>query len=142
MRATVIKTLPRWLDEAPVGDIFHVMAGSIRGGAWYEPNCTVCYRIAQASSFTATHARRSRADRINFVEIILAYIARTSKHYGVPSRYISDRVNDFRLQLARDTWAERGWRAGLRAYTTIDAGFLAKGAARRLRRLAGRAGVR
>jgi glycosyltransferase involved in cell wall biosynthesis len=140
MRAHVLKGLPEWLDEAPNGDIFHYLAGASRGGASYLPEYTVCYRIAQPTSFTVVHERRSHAERIAFFEALLHYIDRTCAHYGVPRKIVSNRVNDFRLQIVIHSLADRKYLQAAAHFLRLDGVFVLRGVGRRLGRLLGRSG--
>lgn len=50
-RSAVVKALPRWLIEAPVGDYFLQMLGS-HSGVLYLPGVFSCYRVGAPGSWT------------------------------------------------------------------------------------------
>jgi glycosyltransferase involved in cell wall biosynthesis len=136
MRANIIHELPGWLDEAPVGDVFHYLAGSARGGAWYEPSFTVCYRIGQPTSFTVTHQERSHDERIAFFETSTRFVLRACAHYGVPRAVMADRLNEYRFQIVLHNYAKGNIAEALKNFAKLDMGFVLRGVGRRFAKLA------
>jgi glycosyltransferase involved in cell wall biosynthesis len=137
MRGDLIRTLPEWMDAAGGADLLHYLAGSSRGGAWYEPNFTVCYRIGHPTSFTVMHDRRSHADYVAFFTGLLHYIGKTCDHYGVPRAIVADRINDYRLQIVKHSLSQRKLLSALYHFTKLDPSFVAGGLARRIARIGG-----
>lgn len=135
MRGHILRDLPLWMDQAPVGDIFHMLAGSARGGAYYEPISTICYRMAQPTSFTVTHGQRSGADRIQYYEALIRSIERTCTHYNLSMDVMADRLNDFRLQLLKAYLSERNIPAAIGNFLKLDRTFLISGLKRRISRV-------
>lgn len=133
-RARIARGLPTWLDDAPVGDVFYFLAASARGGAYYEPVSTICYRMAQPTSFTVAHGSRTPAQRLEYFGAMVNLIERACDHYGVPKRYLSARLNDFRFQLVKAHWSEGNRLAALRQVSELNPRFLLAGAMRRLSR--------
>jgi hypothetical protein len=131
MRREILANLPLWVDEAPFGDLFHFLAGSARGGAWYDPTPTICYRVAQPTSFSAAHSDRTPRQRIEYLQKTLFFIDRARRHYRVPRAVLATRINDYRLQLAKDFWTEGQRVQAFRNLARIDFDFLAKGFGRR-----------
>ena len=140
-RAHILRSLPPWFEEAPFGDVIIVMGGSARGGAYYDPAPTICYRIAYAAGFTATLEGADLARRERFLEQAIHFSARACRHYGVPMRAIAHRVDDYRLALAKLRLRDRRPLQALKAVAAVRPAFLLAGAwrsaARRLRRPGG-----
>ncbi|HZG09370.1 MAG TPA: glycosyltransferase [Allosphingosinicella sp.] len=140
MRGELVRSLPDWIDDAPVGDVFHYLAATARGGAWYEPNLTVCYRMAQPTSFSVAHENRTDEELIAFFKSAIDYVERTCRHYRVPRRVMAERLNEYQLQIAWRRFNQRKMLSGLWELARVDADFLARGAGRRLSRLIGLGG--
>jgi glycosyltransferase involved in cell wall biosynthesis len=132
MRANILKELPQWVHEAPTGDSFHYLAGSARGGAWYDPHLTICYRRAHATSFSVAHDKRTDEEMIVFLKSFLDYFSRARRHYRVPRSVVAERLNDYQLQIAKRRIKQGKAGAGLRELARVDASFLLRGAGRRL----------
>ncbi len=137
MRGDLIRALPEWMDVAPGPDLLHYLAGSSRGGAYYEPNFTVCYRMAHSTSFTVRHDSRTSAEYVTYFKALLHYIDKTCALYGVPRAIVADRINDYRLQVAKHSLRQRKPLAALYHLGKLDPTFVGKGIARRIARLSG-----
>jgi hypothetical protein len=138
MRSAVLQGLPEWVDEAPVGDVFHYLAGSARGGAYYDPAYTICYRMAHAASFSVAHEERSDAERIAFFKASIHYMERTCRHYRIPRQVVAERLDEYQLQIAIHSFKLRKPLVALRELTQVGPVFLARGVGRRLVKLLGR----
>lgn len=134
-RASVFAKLPAWIDEMPVFDVFSLLLGSARGGAWYDPAATVCYRVAQPTSFTITLERSGRPGRMAWLRKLIEYYFVACDEFGLPRRIVADRVNYYRLQLGKDEWAEGRRMAAVRSFLKMDPGFVVKAGARRTGRV-------
>ena len=130
-----VSNFPAWYDEATVGDLFLLIAGSVRGGAYYEPRSTVCYRFSHPTSFSVGSRSGGRKGWAEHVKKTIHYIEIACDHYGMPRRYLSNRLNDLRLNLATDQLATGSILSGLKTLAQIDPSFLARGFARRARRI-------
>jgi glycosyltransferase involved in cell wall biosynthesis len=100
-RAEVLRRLPPWFAEAPFGDFTIVLAGSVRGGAYYDPRPTICYRTAHPTSFTVQLDSASRKDRIKFFENGIRVLRLACRYYRFPVRRMRHRIDDYRLSLAK-----------------------------------------
>jgi len=138
-RGEILRNLPSWYGRSSWGDLVLTLAGSVRGGAHYDPHRTICYRTGRPNSFTVREAQRPRAEKIEYLEGAIGHLRRTCDHYGVPRRDLMHRIDDYRLSLAKFQLAEGRWLAAARSFAAISPSFLAKGAARRLRRSVSRA---
>jgi glycosyltransferase involved in cell wall biosynthesis len=138
-RAEILKSLPERHEKEPFGDLILIMAGSRRGGAHYDPRLTVCYRNARENSFTDDLDRASPAERIRFLNQAIDYFHFACEYYRFPVRLVRHRIGDYRLSLVKLHLAEGRWLAAAGSFAAIRPSFLAKGAARRLRRVVSRA---
>jgi glycosyltransferase involved in cell wall biosynthesis len=137
MRGDLIRGLPEWMDKSPGADMLHYMAGSSRGGAWYDPNFTICYRRAHPTSFTVLHDSRSDAEYVAYFKSLLHHIDKTCARYGVPRAILAERINDYRLQIAKHSLRQRKLLTALYHFGKLDPGFVGKGIARRIARISG-----
>jgi glycosyltransferase involved in cell wall biosynthesis len=135
MRGELVRALPEWMDTAPGPDLLHYLAGSSRGGAWYDPNFTVCYRIAHPTSFTVMHDRRSDEEYVVFFKALLHYIDRTCALYGVPRAFVAERINDYRLEIAKHNLSRRKPVAAAYHFARLDPSFVVRGLVRRIARI-------
>ena len=130
-----VSNFPPWYDEAPIGDLFLLIAGSVRGGAYYEPRSTVVYRSAHPTSFTVGSMSDGRRGWIEHVKKTIRYLEIACDHYGMPRSVLANRLNDFRLRLATDQIATGQLFSGLRTLAQINPSFLARGVGRRAARI-------
>lgn len=133
-RADVPRNLPDFFESTAFGDFTIILAGSVRGGAFYDPARAICYRLAHPSSFTLSVDNATRRDRIRFFEGAIRQLRLTCRHYGFPVRFVSHRINDYRLELVRLQLAERRWPQALRSAFGLSPIFLIRGLGRRLMR--------
>lgn len=138
-RGEVLRNLPPWYGRSSWGDLVLTIAGSVRGGAHYDPHRTICYRVGRPNSFTAREAQRPRAEKIDYLKGAIGHLLRTGDHYGVPRQDLMHRIDDYRLSLAKLQLAEGRLLAAAGSFAAIRPSFLAKGVARRLRRAVSRA---
>ncbi len=131
-RAEILLDLPGWFERAPFGDALIVIAGSVRGGAHYDPHPTICYRVAHSASFTVELESAGRRDRIAFLKEAIAYLCLACQVYDFPRRYIDHRLDDYRLSIAGLQFAEGQPFAALLSLAGINPGFLLKGLWRRI----------
>jgi glycosyltransferase involved in cell wall biosynthesis len=137
-RAETLRNLPPTYGDWLWGDPVIILSGALRGGAWYDPTPTICYRIAHPTSFTVQFDSQSRPERIRFLEGAIGYWRLTCDFYGVPVRHVRHRIDDYRLSLAKLSLRERQPLRALKAFAGISPMFLLRGLGRRLAR--GRAG--
>jgi hypothetical protein len=138
MRGELVRGLPEWMDSALGGaDLLHYLAGSSKGGAWYEPNLTVCYRVGHPTSFTVKHDTRSHAEYVTFFKALLHDIDKTCALYGVPRAIVAERINDYRLQIAKHSLRQWQPLTALFHFARLDPSFMAKGVAGRIARIGG-----
>jgi glycosyltransferase involved in cell wall biosynthesis len=133
-RTETLRRLPSWYGDHIFGDPVIILAGSVRGGAYYEPRETICYRIAHATSFTANLEAASREKRIEFLKVAIDVTKLNCAYYDFPLRHVSHRVNDYRLSLGKLLIAEGRRLEGLRTLAAIGPAFLARGLGRRVAR--------
>lgn len=136
-RARAIRSLPPFFESVTFGDIPLIMAGSIRGGAFYDPTPTICYRIAHPASFTIQVETIPRSERIRFLEGAIRHLQLAGDFYGFPMRHLRHRLDDYRLSIAKLCLAERQPLRALKALAAIHPGFFVSGALRRLLRRRG-----
>lgn len=133
-RAEVCHNLPPLYGEVAFGDQVLLIAGSTRGGAHYDPSRTICYRIAQPSSFTVALLQAPLTQQVAQLKAYLKYLPLTCDYYKFPVRHIAHRLDDYRLSLARAQWRLGQRLRSLTTLASISPRFFAEGAYRRLRR--------
>jgi glycosyltransferase involved in cell wall biosynthesis len=131
-RADVLKNTPAWFAEAPFGDVFLMLAGSARGGAYYDPRPTVCYRMAHPTSFTVAHAQSAPEQRADYMRRSIHYLHRACDHYNIPRGVLSDRINDYRIELARSQRAMGNVLAAALALFRLEPRFVLRKLRKRL----------
>jgi glycosyltransferase involved in cell wall biosynthesis len=129
-RAEILRSLPERHERAQFGDPILIMAGSRRGGAYYEPRPTVCYRIAQANSFTEQLERASPSERIRFLDHAIDYLSFACEYYRFPQRHLAHRIDDYRLSLAKLCLRQKQPLKALKALAGISPVFLLRGLGR------------
>ena len=141
LRFSAIRRLPNWFGQTKWGDLVLIIAGSVRGGAHYDPARTICYRVAHPSSFTVQLQQAAAAERIAYFEDAIEKLADTCGFYGLPRRDVLHRINDYRLSLAKLQLAEGMRMRAIRTLASVSPLFVAKGFARRLRKLVTPSGI-
>jgi glycosyltransferase involved in cell wall biosynthesis len=137
-RAETLRNLPPSYGDWLWGDPIIILSGARRGGAYYDPEPTICYRIATPSSFTVMLETASRPSRIAFLEGAVHYWHLSCEFYGFPIRHVRHRIDDYRLAVARMRLQEKQPLGALKAIAGVRPGFLLGGALRRLRKRLGR----
>ena len=137
-RGSVLRALPDWFAVCPFGDLIVILAGSIRGGAHYDPRETICYRIEHPTSFTVQYRDAPAGERIEYFQRSIGFLETACDHYGFPRRHLSHRFNDYRLSRGKLQLREGSWLAGLATFAGISPLFVARGLWRRLKRVVSR----
>jgi hypothetical protein len=132
LRAHVLHGLPPWFPEMPAGDVVLVLAGSSRGGAYYDPAPTICYRVNHAHSFSVELEQSETPERMRFYRRAIELYERACAFYGAPVAHVSHRMNDYRLSLAKLQFRTREPFAAIRTLASIGPAFFAAALLRKL----------
>ncbi|MFL6763747.1 MAG: glycosyltransferase family 2 protein [Sphingomicrobium sp.] len=135
-RTPATRNLPGWFDEAGFGDVFLILAASARGGAVYDPAPTVCYRVAQPTSFTTWFDGVSLERRIDHLNRAVRLLKLACAHYGVDPSVMRDRFHDFYYSIGESEMRRHRPFAALQAFAKMDLGLTIEKAGKRLRRIA------
>jgi hypothetical protein len=123
-RAKVTRDLPVWLHDAPFLDVFLIMAGSARGGAYYDPAPFVAYRIAHPASFTVRMSKLNLRGWIHYTLDSKRLIELACDHYGIDRKVMRDRLQDLLLALGTSQFRVGKPVAGFRTLATMDRKFV------------------
>jgi glycosyltransferase involved in cell wall biosynthesis len=133
-RSEILKSLPPWFETSRCPDFVVILAGSVRGGAYYEPRETICYRIGHESGFTVWFDNAPLEERIAQTRIVIDHYRQACDHYGFPRRHVAHRLDDYKFTLGK-LQLRAGQRAeGLRTLAGLSPLFYIRGAWRRVTR--------
>jgi len=75
MHKNIVLNMPSWFNDAPVGDYYIQIMGSLNEGALYLPCVTAVYRLNSIGSWTASRnkaisAEKILSDRLSFINTL------------------------------------------------------------------------
>jgi glycosyltransferase involved in cell wall biosynthesis len=112
-RTRVIHDCPDWIFEAPVIDLFHLIAGTSPNGAYYLARDTVAYRITSIGSWSARN--RDDYDRVKVEHFtrLLASLEEAERSFGLPKKALALQKGLPHYVLARDALSRRQFGSAL-----------------------------
>lgn len=106
-RAALIRDLPRWFYQAPVADVFLLLAAARDYGVMYLADVTCAYRLFAAGSWSS---------RLNVAQekVYLAHCEAMIRHYHhaltafrLQPRWLGLRLSAYRWVLAKAAWRQQ-----------------------------------
>lgn len=122
-RTRVLHDAPGWIFEAPVIDLFHIMAGAVPLGAWYIAAETAAYRAMAPGSWSAAHADRYHQTKFTHSRRMLDSLAAAQDAFGIADRDLQARRALPRYLLGREAWGKRDWRGALHHWAAMGLGY-------------------
>jgi len=93
IKTSILKNLPIWLDEAPIGDIFLELYAAKSNGGIYLPEIMSCYRIESIGSWTDTMKQSLPQKKIEYAEQMIVAIENTKKDFPHESSSFDKKIN-------------------------------------------------
>lgn len=134
-RASATRPWPSWVADAPFGDLQLIMAGSRRGGAWYDPAKAIAYRSGYGDGFSSRFLNATPLSRAEYAAKAIETLERSVREFDVPRAHVARRIDDFRLMEAKNLLAARRWSKGIRTLLRLPPRMFVQAASRRLRRV-------
>lgn len=100
IKSSILKQLPNWFNEAPIGDIFIELYAAKENGGIYLPKIMSCYRVESIGSWTDKMKKVSPQKKIEYAEKMIIAIENMKKDFSNNSTSFDKKINALRFIMA------------------------------------------
>lgn len=134
-RRDSLLSLPRWIAEAPVWDMFAILCLAAPNGALYLPVETCLYRVTSVGSWTGAFARYFEKSKIEYSERMLRAYHLTADTIKLRRRTFSKQLSSFHLILGRDAYLRASYLQAINHFIRLHPVFILEAILRRGQRI-------
>lgn len=128
-RAEALRDLPDWVFQAPVADIFLLLAGLRNKGIWYVDSPCVVYRVDHAGSWSEKFNQWTTAQRDCYAERMIESYLHAINSFSLHAPDLAPRISGFHrlrcdLAIERGDWCfafQQAWRLPIRVLLRVIA---------------------